>query len=128
MRQDWMNFEPTEKYDTLLCNPPFCKAGKSNRRYFISKLIEEAGRFINPGGHLMFCQSSMANFEETQRELTEAGFVFTHAFVSRGMFRDYYFTETNFIEDSRKVANGFEERDGIYIETLKTFMCTLTKH
>jgi len=126
VHHDWMNFEPIQKYDTLLCNPPFCKSGMSDRRFFIKKMIAEASRFIKFGGHLIFCQSSMANFTQTELELKAAGFIYTNPYISRGIFRDYYFTEPNFIEESREVPNGFDEIDGVYIETLKVFLCTLS--
>ena len=123
--QDWMNFEPAERYDTVLCNPPFCKAGTPDRRFFIQKMIAQAPKFLRPGGHLMFSQSSMANFALTEAELEAAGFIFEHVHTYRGMFRDYYFTEPNFIEESRAVDGGFEEIDGVYIETIKAYLCTL---
>lgn len=116
--EDWMNFTPEEPYDLVLCNPPFCKAGTADRRFFIKELIRQSPRFLRPGGHLLFAQSSMADFAATERELNRAGFYSTTVHETRGPFRDYYFEEPNFIEESRQVAQGFEEIDGVYVETL----------
>lgn len=40
--QDWLDFEPTEPYDLMLCSPPFCRAGTADRRSFIDRLIEQS--------------------------------------------------------------------------------------
>lgn len=122
--KDWMDFEPPEKYDFVLCNPPFCKSGTSDRRWFISTYIRESKRFLKPGGHIMFCQSSMANFPKTEQELTENNYSYEVVHSKRGLFRDYYFTEPGFIEDSRQVENGFEMIDGEYIETLQVYLAS----
>lgn len=124
MKRDWMSFEPDEPYDVILCNPPFCKAGTPDRRFFIQNMIRDAHRLLRPGGHLLFSQSSMASFALTESELEDAGFIFDHVAEYRGMFRDYYFTEPNFIEESRLVEGGFDVIDGVYIETIKAYLCT----
>ncbi len=123
--KDWMNFTPEQRYDVVLCNPPFCKAGKANRRWFITELIERAHTFLNPGGHIIFCQSSMANFAKTEQELQANNFSFEVVHRSRGIFRDYYFTEPGFIEESRQVSDGFEIIEDEYIETLQVYLGTL---
>jgi predicted RNA methylase len=122
--QDWMNFEPPAPYDLVLCNPPFCKAGTPDRRFFIQELIRHSPRFLRPGGHLLFVQSSMANFARTERELEQAGFYFTPVHEMRSLFRDYYFEEPGFLEESRRVENGFEEIDGACVETLRVYLGT----
>lgn len=122
--RDWFYFDPPESYDVVICNPPFGVVREPDRRHYIKTMIQESTRFLRSGGHLFFCQSSMADFPLTQQELTEAGFVFDHVFVSRGVFRDYYFTEPKFMEDARRVENGYELIDGVFVETLKTFLCT----
>lgn len=124
--KDWMNFEPIpERYQVVLCNPPFCKSGTPDRRWFITEMIKQSHKFLNPGGYLIFCQSSMANFEKTETELEEAGFMHEVVYSTRGLFRDYYFTEPGFIEESRQVTNGFEIIDDEYIETLQVYLATL---
>ena len=122
--RDWMNFEPPERYDLVLCNPPFCKAGLPNRRHFIQQSIQCSPCFLRPGGHLLFVQSSMADFSATERELAENGFDFSVVHTSRGFFRDYYFTEPGFIEESSRVAGGYEVIDDAHIETLRVYLCT----
>ena len=122
--RDWMSFEPDQPYDVVLCNPPFCKAGTPDRRSFIKRLVRESPRFLRPGGHLLFVQSSMANFVQTERELTQARLYGSAAYETRGLFRDYYFDEPGFIEEARRVERGFEEIDGAYIETLRVYLCT----
>lgn len=124
--RDWLNFEPVEPYDTIICNPPFCKAGTSNRRFFIKELIERGPQFVPPGGHLLFVQSSMADFSKTEQELAEAGWFFTRVHEARHLFRDYYFHEPGFIDQSRQVPSGFEDIDGAYVETLRVYWCTRT--
>ncbi len=126
--RDWMSFTPPEQYDFVLCNPPFCKSGTKDRRSFISAMIRQSPKFLGPGGHLMFCQSSMANFALTEKELEESGFYYTTAHRTQELFREYYFEEPRFIEESRRVENGFEEVDGVFIETLRVFFCTLKAH
>ncbi|MDJ0554264.1 MAG: methyltransferase [Microcoleaceae cyanobacterium MO_207.B10] len=124
--KDWMNFEPIpERYQVVLCNPPFCKSGTPDRRWFIKEMIKQSHKFLNPGGYLIFSQSSMANFEKTETELEEDGFIHEVVYSTRGLFRDYYFTEPGFIEESRQVPNGFEIIDGEYIETLQVYLATL---
>lgn len=124
--KDWMFFEPQEeKYDFLLCNPPFAKAQKGNRRWFISEMIRSSRKFLSRGGHLMFCQSSMADFAATEKELTESGYSFEIIHRYRGPFRDYYFTEEDFIKEARQVEGGFEDVDGVFIETLHVYLCTV---
>lgn len=122
-RRDWMNFQPPEPYDLILCNPPFCKAGTADRRHFIKALVRESPRFLRPGGHLLFVQSSMADFAATEQQLAEIGFHFTPVYETRGLFRDYYFTEPGFIDESRQVPGGFDEIDGAYVETLRVYLC-----
>ena len=122
--QDWMEFSPPEPYGLVLCNPPFCKAGTSDRRYFIKQLIGTSPGCLLPGGHLLFVQSSMADFAQTEQELSAAGFYFTSIHESRGLFRDYYFDEPGFVEGSSRVPGGFEVIDGAFVETLRVYLCT----
>jgi len=124
--KDWFYFDPQEeKYDFVLCNPPFAKAEKGKRRYFISEMIKCSRNFLNRGGHLIFCQSSMANFKETERELTRCGFDYKVIHQARGPFRDYYFTEEDFIKEAKEVKNGFDEIDEVLIENLQVYLCTV---
>lgn len=122
--RDWLNFAPEEPYDVVLCNPPFCMAGTADRRFFIKELIRQSPRFLRAGGHLLFVQSSMANFALTERELEQAAFYFTRVHEARSIFRDYYSDEPQFIEESRQIENGFDEIEGTYIETLRVYLCT----
>jgi methylase of polypeptide subunit release factors len=121
---NWLDFEIEKPYDLVLCNPPFCKSGKPDRRFFIQELIRQSPRFLHSGGHLLFVQSSMADFAKTESQLREAGFFYTAVHESRGLFRDYYFDEPGFIEESRRIRTGFEEIDGALIETLRVYLCT----
>ena len=121
---DWLDFEPTEPYDLMLCNPPFCRAGTADRRSFIDRLIEQSPRFLRPGGHLLFVQSSMADFAKSEQALEAAGYYASVIHQTRQLFRDYYFEEPGFIEQSRDVAGGFEEIDGCLIETLRVYLGT----
>lgn len=122
--QTWMEFSPQDQYDVVLCNPLFCKAGTSDRRFFIKELIRQSPRLLRPGGHLLLVQSSMADFSQTEHELAAAGFYFSVVHHARGLFRDYYFAEPGFIEESRHIPGGFEEIDGAFVETLRVYLCT----
>jgi predicted RNA methylase len=123
-RHDWLDFTPPAAYDALICNPPFCKAEPGNRRFFIRELISKSPRFLRTGGHLLFVQSSMADFSRTERELADAGFRFDAVHERRYPFRAYYFDAPDFLAESRRVPSGFEQIDGIYVETLRVYRCT----
>lgn len=122
--RDWMNFNVNEPYDLVLFNPPFCQAGTADRRFFIKQLIQRTPSFLRHGGHLLFVQSSMADFAATEQELRAAGFYFSRVHEARGLFRDYYYQEPGFIDESRQVAGGFEEINGAHVETLRVYLCT----
>ena len=125
-QHDWLNFEAPEPYDLLLCNPPFGKAGTPDRRFFIQTLIRDGGSFVRPGGHLLFVQSSMANFFLTEEELARDGWHAEVVHEVRSIFREYYFAEPGFLEESRRVPLGFEEIDSVYVETLRVYLATKT--
>lgn len=125
LQRDWLNLTPDETYDFVLCNPPFCKAGTQDRRHFISELIKGSPGLIGSGGHLMFVQSSMADFALSEKELRDTGFSYSVILEKRNLFRSYYFDEPGFIEESSHVEQGFEEIDGTYVETLRVYLCTL---
>jgi predicted RNA methylase len=122
--RDWLNFEPESPYDLMLCNPPFCKAGTSDRRFFVQELIQRSPQFLRAGGHLLFVQSSMADFAATELELQRAGFYFTAVHQTRNVFRDYYFDEPDFLEQCRRVDQAYEQIDGVFVETLRAYLCT----
>ena len=114
---DWLN--TAGRFDLLVTNPPFAKSGQRNRRYFIDSLILDSHRRLRPGGNLMFIQSSMADIQKTLRRLEENGYEAQVIADRSGPFRDYYFEDPSFLEESKKVPGGFEIRDdGTHIETL----------
>ncbi|QEP41973.1 hypothetical protein D5085_01750 [Ectothiorhodospiraceae bacterium BW-2] len=123
--RDWSHFSVAEGYDLLLCNPPFCKSGKPIRRHFIHQLLQDTPKLVRSGGKLLFVQSSMADFRLTEQQLQDLGMSYRVVLQKRGVFRDYYFTEPNFMEESATVANGYELIDGCYIETLRVYLATL---
>ena len=113
---DWVRVEG--RYDLVVANPPFAKSGQRNRRYFIDALILGASRLLVDGGDLLFVQSSMADLDKTMRRLDENGYEAEVVLERSGPFRDYYFEDPAFMEEIRRVPNGFEVRDGIHYETL----------
>ncbi len=121
MIQDWTDFTPTQSYDILICNPPFCKAGTKDRRWFIQQLIKDGKKFLSSSGFFIFCQSSMADFKLTESEIKCADSSFDVILEHKGLFRDYYFTEPGFMEESNAVTNGFEMIDDAYVETLRAY-------
>jgi len=88
MVADWLDVEGD--YDLVVTNPPFCKSGKRNRRYFIDELILNAHECLRPRGRLVFVQSSMADIAKSQRRLDENGFDHEIVDCCEGPFRDYY--------------------------------------
>lgn len=113
---DWL--DTPGSFDVVVTNPPFCKSGKTNRRYFIDELILNAHKRLRPRGRLIFVQSSMADIAKTQRRLDENGFDHEIIATTEGPFRDYYYEEPGFLEEARRVPGGFSMKDGKEHETL----------
>jgi predicted RNA methylase len=120
---DWLGTEG--RFDVVVANPPFCKSGMRNRRYFIDELILNGFRRLRRDGTLLFVQSSMADFAKTERRLAENGFEVRRLDQTRGPFRDYYYEEPGFLEEARRVDGGFSTLDGEDFEDLAVFAATL---
>jgi len=120
---DWLNTEGT--FEVLVTNPPFCKSGKQNRRYYIDSLILDGHKRLEPGGTLLFVQSSMADLSMTMRRLDANGFEAKIVDRRRGLFRDYYFEDAEFMREIKEVAHGFELDGGKHYETLFVIAATL---
>ncbi len=120
---DWLSTEG--EYDVVVTNPPFCVSGKQNRRYYIDSLILDAHKRLKPGGTLVFVQSSMADLAKTFRRLNENGYDAEVLGERAGPFRDYYYEDEAFMEESRAVEGGFETRGGVDYETLTVIAGTL---
>ena len=120
---DWLNVDG--EYDVIVTNPPFAKSGQRNRRYFIDALILRGFRRLREGGELIFVQSSMADLAKSLRRLDENGYEARVLEQRTGPFRDYYFEDPTFLEESAKVPDGFEIRDGTYYETLSVLHARL---
>ena len=121
---DWLNTEG--EFDLVVSNPPFCKSGKQNRRYYIDSLILDAHKRLRPGGLLVFVQSSMADLAKTERRLAENGYESRILGERRGPFRDYYFEDAAFMEEIARVPDGYEVEEGTYYERLFVLACRLT--
>ncbi len=113
---DWLS--TPGKFDLLVTNPPFMMSGKQNRRYFIDALILEGHKCLNPGGSLVFVQSSMADVAKSTRRLEENGFDVRVLAESSGPFRDYYSEDPTFLQEIESVPNGYWIEDGIRFEQL----------
>lgn len=120
---DWLSTEG--EFDLVVTNPPFCKSGKQNRRYFIDSLILDTHKRLRPGGELVFIQSSMADVQKTLARLDENGFDARVVDTSEGPFRDYYFQDEAFMAESKRVPDGFKIKDGVHIETLSVIHAKL---
>ena len=120
---DWLYVDGN--YDVVITNPPFCKSGKVNRRYFIDSLILDSHKRLRANGELVFIQSSMANIPLTEEMLKRNGY--RHEIIEQvsGPFREYYFEDKTFMEEIKSVPNGYEVRDGEYIETLSVIHAKL---
>jgi len=116
---DWLS--TPGRFDTVVSNPPFCQSGKQNRRYFIDSLILDAHKRLRPLGELIFIQSSMADFGETERLMDRNGFDVDVIGTTSGPFRDYYFEDEHFMEEIEDVEGAYELRDGFYHEHLRVY-------
>ena len=113
---DWLNTRGT--FDMVVTNPPFCKSGKQNRRYYLDSLILDSHKRLKPEGEILFVQSSMADIPRSLRFMDANGFDARVVATSQGPFRDYYFTDETFMEEIESVENAYEVRDGVRYETL----------
>lgn len=114
---DWL--DTPGQFDLVITNPPFCKSGKQNRRYFIDSLILDAHKRLLPEGDLLFVQSTMADVYKSLARLEENGFTAREVGRVTGPFRDYYFRDPKFMEEIAQVPGGFEvQEDGTHLETL----------
>ncbi|MHC4219657.1 MAG: methyltransferase, partial [Planctomycetota bacterium] len=83
-------------WDCVVANPPFAKAGKRYRRYFIDTLILDAHKLVRPGGWLVFVQSSMADIPRSVRLMEENGMEVRVVGETDRPFRDYYFEDERY--------------------------------
>ena len=116
---DWLSTEG--RFDTVVSNPPFCQSGKQNRRYFLDSLILDAHKRLRPRGEIIFIQSSMADFGETERHMDRNGFDVEVVGTTSGPFRDYYFEDQEFLREIEDVDGGYELREGVYHEHLRVY-------
>jgi len=123
---DWLATEGT--FDVVVTNPPFCKSGKQNRRYYIDSLILDAHKRLNANGTLVFVQSSMADLAKTLDRLNENGYDVRVLGERSGPFREYYFEDEDFMMESRAVEGGFEVKEGVHYETLSVIAATLRSY
>ena len=120
---DWLATDGS--FDVVVTNPPFCKSGKQNRRYYIDSLILDAHKRLNANGTLIFVQSSMADLAKTLERLSENGYEARVIGERRGPFRDYYFEDEQFMKESTSVVGGFDVVEGVHYETLSVIAATL---
>ncbi|MDE0891769.1 MAG: methyltransferase [Planctomycetota bacterium] len=120
---DWLATDGS--FDVVVTNPPFCKSGKQNRRYYIDSLILDAHKRLNANGTLIFVQSSMADLAKTLERLNENGYEARAIGERRGPFRDYYFEDEQFMKESASVVGGFDVVEGVHYETLSVIAATL---
>ena len=124
---DWLNTEG--QFDLVVTNPPFCKSGKQNRRYFLDSLILDAHkRLRGAGSQLLFVQSSMADLQKTLDRMQENGYDAEVLDQEQHPFRDYYFEDETFLEEIVQVQGGYEDRDGTLFETLSVVLGTLREY
>jgi release factor glutamine methyltransferase len=120
---DWLNTEGT--FDVLVSNPPFCKSGQRNRRYFLDSLILDGHKRLEPGGSLVFVQSSMADLGRTLLELDRNGYEAEVLDQREGPWRDYYLEDPTFLEEADRVEGGYRVEGGRRIETLTVLQARL---
>ena len=120
---DWLDTEGT--FDVVVSNPPFCKSGQRNRRYFIDSLILDGHKRLVPGGRLIFVQSSMADLGRTMSELDRNGYDARVLEQREGPWRDYYLEDPTFLEEADQVEAGYREEGGRRLETLTVVEASL---
>lgn len=120
---DWL--DGGSQHDVIVTNPPFAKSGKQNRRYYIDSLILDGHKRLNPGGSIVFIQSSMADLARTKRTLDHNGFDHRIVGTTQNPFRDYYFEDETFMAEIREVEDGYDQRGDEYWETLFVIEATL---
>jgi release factor glutamine methyltransferase len=121
---DWTTV-PDGPYDVLVSNPPFAKAGKRYRRYFIDTLVLDAHKLLKPGGRLVFVQSSMADVPRSLALMGENGMSVRIVGEVDGPFRPYYFEDEVFLREIAAVPGGYDVRDGVHRERLVVFEARL---
>ncbi len=120
---DWL--DTPGSFDLIVTNPPFCKSGKQNRRYFIDSLILDGHKRLASGGSLLFIQSSMADLAKTRARLDENGYEVEILASRRGPFRDYYFEDAAFMKEIEDVPGAYEKDGSTFIETLSVVSARL---
>ncbi len=122
---DWTHVEGT--FDAVVTNPPFGKADKTYRRYFIDTLILDAHKLLNLGGRLIFVQSSMANIPKTLAQMKENGMSVRIIGEASGPFRDYYFEDERFLLEMAEIPGAYTMIEGVYYERLIVLEGTLER-
>ncbi|MFT4538871.1 MAG: putative RNA methylase [Planctomycetota bacterium] len=120
---DWLHTDG--RFDVIVSNPPFCKSGKQNRRYYLDSLILDSHKRLHPGGSMIFVQSSMADLEMSLSCLKQNGFKASILDQEQGEFRDYYFQDESFMAEIQSVPGGFTIKEGTYYETLSVIHAIL---
>lgn len=126
---DWTNVPGASHdggpWDVLVTNPPFGKAGKRYRRYFIDTLILDAHKLVRPGGRLVFIHSSMADVPRSLRLMEEHGMEVRIVGETSGPFRKYYYEDDDFMRNAVRVPGGSIMIDGVHHERLTAFEARL---
>ncbi len=120
---DWLNTEG--QFELLVTNPPFCKSGRRNRRYFIDSLILDGHCRLEPGGSLVFVQSSMADLGRTTADLQRNGYEVEVLAQQEGPWRDYYLEDPTFLEEADQIEGAYQVREGVRFETLTVLRARL---
>lgn len=113
---DWTHVDGA--YNAIVANPPFGKAGKTYRRYYIDTLILDTHKLLVPGGRLIFVQSSMANIPKTISQMKGNGMRVKVIGETSGPFRDYYFEDEAFILEMAEIPGAYNMIDDVYYERL----------
>ena len=69
-------------------------------------------------GDTVIASVSLQGVEVILTERAEGGFDVEEIGRTSGPFRDYYYDDPTFLEESERVEGGYEERDGVRYETL----------
>lgn len=133
-RSDLFEAVDGEKFDIITSNPPYVPGtrpadqargaaraweGGDRGREVIDRLIDEAPRYLRPGGRLLITHSSICGFEATQLRMEDAGMEASLMSTERGPLGPLMASRASALEATGVLAPGVREEDiGILSGTL----------
>lgn len=136
-RADLFEAVDGEKFDIIASNPPYLPGtrpagqakgaaraweGGDRGREVIDRLIDEAPRYLRPGGRLLITHSSICGFEATQSRMEDVGMEASLICAERGPLGPLMASRAAALEAAGVLAPGVREEDiGILLGTLRGY-------